>query len=403
MLPSAESVSRLLGVLYESAASPERWPDFLTELRRTTSADTAYFILMDPQNRCSVFLNQGFDPALEHEYTRYFYKHDIIYERFIAAKESNGEWIGTRQSVLTDQDFHDSLIYNEFCIPQEIEHICAAALNGLDGKLEGGIGIQRTSRRQAFQKETVELLSILGPHLRIALNTHRTLNQLRAENAELRDTTQALDLMLISLDAEGRVLRSTRAVESILASRDGLQIDHGFLRASVNAEHSRLQEIITGAVATGQGRGTKIAMRRNTVASPEVGSTQIWTPPCGGAMLISRRPPKRALQVTITPFNSSEVFIGERPAALVFVTDPHAKPAPRASALRALYGLTPTECRLADLLAEGREITAAAEILRMTASTARFHLKSIFRKVGVKRQSDLIRLILSLPGETEVS
>jgi len=52
-----------------------------------------------------------------------------------------------------------------------------------------------------------------------------------------------------------------------------------------------------------------------------------------------------------------------------------------------------------DLLAAGFELVSAAERLRMSSTTARFHLKSIFRKTGLNRQVDLVRLLLSLPGD----
>jgi DNA-binding NarL/FixJ family response regulator len=37
----------------------------------------------------------------------------------------------------------------------------------------------------------------------------------------------------------------------------------------------------------------------------------------------------------------------------------------------------------------------AAASLRISTGTARNHLKSIFRKTGVRRQSDLVRLLLT--------
>lgn len=115
-------------------------------------------------------------------------------------------------------------------------------------------------------------------------------------------------------------------------------------------------------------------------------------------MLISRRPPKRPLQLVVAPFHSSEVFLDNRPSALVFLSDPDAIPASRSTILRTLYRLSPTECRLVALLVAGNELVLAADQLGMTAHTARFHLKTVFRKTGTNRQTDLIRLVLGLPG-----
>lgn len=85
------------------------------------------------------------------------------------------------------------------------------------------------------------------------------------------------------------------------------------------------------------------------------------------------------------------------PCALIFISDPDALPASRAAILCNLHGLAPAECRLADLLLQGLELAATAERLHITDSTARFMLKSVFRKTETHRQSELIRFLLCLP------
>ncbi len=83
----------------------------------------------------------------------------------------------------------------------------------------------------------------------------------------------------------------------------------------------------------------------------------------------------------------------------MFIDDPARRPISRAVALRKLFRLSPAEARLADLLAGGVELAAAAGQLRMTKGTARFRLKSISRKTGLGCQVDLVRMVLSLPSE----
>ena len=50
-------------------------------------------------------------------------------------------------------------------------------------------------------------------------------------------------------------------------------------------------------------------------------------------------------------------------AALVCISDPERAPLSRSAVLRALYGLTPAEGRVADTLAQGFEIRKAADRL----------------------------------------
>ncbi len=112
--------------------------------------------------------------------------------------------------------------------------------------------------------------------------------------------------------------------------------------------------------------------------------------PCPGA-----RP---GLQVQVMPARPSSEHWGECTAVLVFVADPDAATPSRAVVLAELYGLTPLEARLADLFLSGKELKEAANALKLTYDTTRFHLKQIFRKTGTTRQIDLLRLLLSIPA-----
>lgn len=85
-------------------------------------------------------------------------------------------------------------------------------------------------------------------------------------------------------------------------------------------------------------------------------------------------------------------------AILVFIDDPTMEPLSRVDTLRLLFKLSPTEIRLTEFLTSGIDLAMAAERLRMSIGTARFHFKSVFKKTGARRQSDLIRLVLSLPS-----
>jgi len=398
MSPSGETVSRLLGLLYEASASPGHWAGFLSAIADLTSSPSAYFLLIDSHGQCNLNLNHGYDPCWTHAYMTHFHNHDVVLNRYVANKRLRGEWIGTRDSVMPQEDYLHSYIHNEFTKPQGKLHLCAVALGGLEGGLEGGLGMMRAPADKPYGKETVALLTLLAPHLKQALNTYRELGLSRSRNAALQQSVEALDMAVISLDRTGRVIRISRAAEGILDLRCGVELDGGYLIASVPEEQSRLAAMIAGAVATGVGQGEGAAVRRTTNTAPEAGSDSLWTPSSGGAMVISRHPPNRPLGVVVTPFQSREFLLGDQPAALVFLSDPDARPRSRASALCALYRLTPTECRLAGLLACGHELAVAAEEMTMTVETARFHLKSVFRKTGVSRQAELIRLILGLPG-----
>jgi DNA-binding CsgD family transcriptional regulator len=63
--------------------------------------------------------------------------------------------------------------------------------------------------------------------------------------------------------------------------------------------------------------------------------------------------------------------------------------------------ITPAEARLAATLGAGEDLRKAAEIHSMAYETARQHLKAIFSKAEVRRQSKLAALLAKLSSGRE--
>ena len=66
------------------------------------------------------------------------------------------------------------------------------------------------------------------------------------------------------------------------------------------------------------------------------------------------------------------------------------------TSIRESFGLTPAEVRLARKLRDGRTLQDAAGELSVSINTVRNQLRAIFDKMGLKRQSDLIRALTEL-------
>ena len=64
--------------------------------------------------------------------------------------------------------------------------------------------------------------------------------------------------------------------------------------------------------------------------------------------------------------------------------------------LRSTFGMTAAEARLAGRMAAGESLEFATEQIGIAKDTGRNQLKSIFLKVGVKRQSELVAVLASI-------
>ena len=65
-------------------------------------------------------------------------------------------------------------------------------------------------------------------------------------------------------------------------------------------------------------------------------------------------------------------------------------------AAAAVFGLSRSQQRLAELIATGHDVAASSELLGITANTGKTHLQRIFDKTGVRSQAALVRTLLSI-------
>jgi DNA-binding CsgD family transcriptional regulator len=85
------------------------------------------------------------------------------------------------------------------------------------------------------------------------------------------------------------------------------------------------------------------------------------------------------------------------PHLAVLIHDPEANTSARVTAIRNRYALTAAEGQIIAALLKTGSAKAAAGHLGSSENTMKTHLKSIFSKTGVHRQSELIQLALSFP------
>jgi len=76
------------------------------------------------------------------------------------------------------------------------------------------------------------------------------------------------------------------------------------------------------------------------------------------------------------------------------------KPTLDADALSELFGLTATEARVALALTEGKSLGQIAKAFGVSRTTVAYHLRNIFQKTGVSRQTELVsKLLGGIPPE----
>ena len=181
----------------------------------------------------------------------------------------------------------------------------------------------------------------------------------------------------IVLDENGTVLQLNPVAREILDSQDGLKIVGGRLEATYPSDNRELSRLVRSAfqrVRQGTGQGVQQAE----------------------AMSISRPSGQVSLGVVVELIATRELLESNgKPTVVVYVRDAVSKSLVSTVLTSQLYNLTPAETALALELANGLSLEEASELLNIRRNTARAHLRSIFSKTGVRRQTELVRIMLN--------
>jgi DNA-binding CsgD family transcriptional regulator len=375
-----QSLPDFLLDVYEAAANPQHWQVLLQRIANEMEATKASIHVHSfsgqswEKHTAGTRVHRfGYDESAASAYAKYYAVRDPYIQRIRERFPRDGS--GTSSDLLTITELRRTEFYSDYGRANGIFFLGWTIIEQNE-RFGSGLSLIRPEDAKQFTSRQVALLKLLKPHLAKAFRLQRIIEGNANNNKALLASIAQFDFGVIALDDEGQITNLSARAKNLLDEQDGIRVHASRLQAVHASENHRLQEMLTSA-------------------------NRVWVDPnqsTNSTLLISRRSGKRPLQLVVFPFASSALLVEERPHVLVFLSDPESKPASRAAVLRGLYGLTPTESRLADLLLQGLEVRDAAERLRTTLETARFYVKRILAKTGTRRQTDLIRLMLSLPG-----
>ena len=274
--------------------------------------------------------------------------------------------------LYTEPERRTSATYNESLA-------VAGYQDGLNVRLDGPgdtsifWALADSTRRGGWGSRQIRVIESLLPHLRHFLQVRHALGGAQAMSTCLSGLLDDTRLGVIQLDRRGRIIETNDRARGLLPHGSGLFEQDGFLHARVPADDTRLQELVADAL-------------------PRFGSQA-----SGDSMTVLRWPSRSRQVIHILPVGDRQKDFGlGRVAALVLVVEPGSTVQLDAELVASALGLTETESQVAVALAMGKTVSDVAKERGQKVSTTRFHVKQIHTKLGISRQADLIRLVLTL-------
>lgn len=367
--PEWQGFDRLIGTLYEGPMESPPWSSALQLLRERLNALHVNLMLRPPtSDNAGVMINAG---ATTTEGTKSYETHFFALDPFVRLQEGQ---VVTAEELIGRQ-WLESAVYREYLKPLGIRHLLGADLYTRDG-IECRFRVTRAHDQEPFSALDKALVRMLLPHLKRSIQLHARLDSLESDRALFAGTVNRMLLGIVSLGPNGQILEMNQEAKRILAEKDGISLSGTTINVDSSHEGRELQRIIKQALSGNPSE-----------EGPGVVQAMSVTRPSGRAKL--------GVLVRAIPLGQwSESR--HRTTTVVFLRDPESSGAhPSQELVRRLFGLTRMEASLALLLADGLTLDEAAEKMNVRRNTARTHLRSIFSKTGVTRQTMLVRLLLN--------
>lgn len=369
-LATLAPLDRLIGAIYEGPMESPPWHTALQLMRETLRAGHVTLILRPPTNESAgIMINTGKTTT---EGTEAYSSRFFALDPFVRLQE--GEVVTAEE--LLGRQWLESPIYKEYMRSVDVRHLLGADIYTSDG-VECRLRVTRPHGAPDFSVQDKDLCKMLLPHLKRSIQLHTRIDYLECERQLFAGAVNRMLLGMVIFEQNGTIIETNQEAKRILAENDGIRLSGNALCIDSSQESRELQGMIRRALS-----GPCAA-----AGGPGIVEAMSVTRPSGRAKLgVLVRP------IPLGPWSESK----QRPALAVFLRDPESNAAqPSNELLRKLFGLTRMEAQLAMLLADGLTLDEAAEKMDVRRNTARTHLRSIFCKTGVTRQTMLVRLLLN--------
>ncbi len=372
-----EQALAVIGRIYDASVHPALWTEVVGAVVGFVGGSKGLlFSAVDPASDEGFAVPYGLDTAAVRQLRDSHAVHSLWSRTAVEAGLMEERRAEERQSLPPTPE-----LYREFVGEVGAGRICTGVAFLPSGPSATACTVFRTSREPPFERPERERMRIVVPHLARAVEVTERLREAESTNAAAHASLDRISCGVLLLGPHGEVLFANRSARRILEERDGIalvEMRGGLMRRRLSIDDGRARALVDAVLGE--------CLDPKQAKDPRHGA--IVQRPSGG--------PPYLLRCASLGAAERARLDSEAARAIVFITDPAEGASLDRQMLRQLYRLTDSEAALAELLCGGERLTDAACRLRITHNTARAHLKNIFQKIGVSRQPELVKVLLTL-------
>ena len=372
-------IDPIVTLLYDGVTNSGDWYDGLDAIALAFGSVGFHYMALDGRGTSLLEAMATFElPAAKvHEYENH-YIHDDPRMAIAMQQPAGHSWAD--HDYLDKQVVSRTPIYTDLLIPNGACHTLALRIRA-DAERSEFVGYFRPAGAPLTSDEERQFLRRLTPHIQRASMLRTRMADLSRHAALGLSALEHVSQGVAVVDGQGRIHHMNKVVEGLMGPDGPCCVRGGQLAFHHAEDNNRFQRLLVAACA--QGLATKSTVGS---AAPAAGAFRVRAP---------------VVTVSVIPLKASHPLAAFRQMhlALVVFASPGLQGGVGGHILQELWGLTPTESRLALALTAGQSIKVFAEAEGSNWHTARTHLRNTLRKCGCSRQVDLVQLVQSLqPG-----
>jgi DNA-binding CsgD family transcriptional regulator len=353
--------TELIDRIYECAFVPDLWPGVLDELAELT--DCRGGLLFSARDRVLKWTASDNLNAIFRAYVEDGWFPRCTRRVCLFGQSQPGFF--AEHDFWTPDQIDSNPIYRDFFRPHGLGWSAGTGLQMPTGD-RIVFSVEREHRRGPIEKDRIDRLNELRPHLARSAFVTARLGLQRAKGASDALTAMGVPALLLGLD--GTVIEANPGIENLG--------DHVQWRAQsrVVLTDSRANELLSAALAA-LDINPEFTVRSFALRDGDDKAAMV------GHLIPIRR-------------SAHDIFAGSY--ALLVLTPVAAPTAPPIELMRSLFDLTPSEARVARGLAAGETLEEIAANGGVAMSTVRSQLRQVLEKTGCTRQAEVVSLLANV-------
>ncbi|MCX8985935.1 helix-turn-helix transcriptional regulator [Citrobacter portucalensis] len=254
-------------------------------------------------------------------------------------------------------------------------YIDALLVNFYSNNGDRGVLVLRSDpQRGEFSKNETQSISLLSPYLRTALNAHLQIYSHESADLGIFNILQSSDIAIFHIAKSGQLIQANNEGHGILNRSDGISLHNNHISIHDSISYFHFKKALLDIC---------------------------HTPSSTTRIIKIEREHEQFFIARILSFNSK---ISHNNEVILLVCDPFRSIRSKSTYLCELFDLTSREANVAIYLGNGYKIGDIAILNGVSINTVKSQRNSIYEKIGIKSQIQLVRLIYSLGilAETEI-